>query len=211
MDRSLGPGFEVPSAALQSFINVSIAIFIPIYDRVLVPVARGITGRTSGITVLQRIGIGLILSVLYMVIAALVERKRLETAVEYGLVDLPNVTVPMSVFWLTPQYLLFGIVEVFTMVGLQEFFYDEVPGDLRSIGMSLYLSIFGVGSFLSSFLISVIQKATSGGVEDGWFADNLNRAHLDYFYWFLAVLSMVAFTAYLYFTKSFIYSRGTVT
>ena len=112
----------------------------------------------------------------------------------------------MSVFWLTPQYMLFGIVEVFTMVGLREFFYDQVPGDLRSIGMSLYLSIFGVGSFLSSFLISVIQKATSGGDQDGWFADFLNRAHLDYSYWFLAALCMLAFTACMYFAQSFVYS-----
>lgn len=102
---------------------------------------------------LQRVGLGLLLSVVYMVIASLVERKHLETALEYGLVDLPDATVPVSVFWLTPQYLLFGIVEEFTIVGLGEFFYDQVPSDLRSIGMSLYLSIFGVGSFLSSFLI----------------------------------------------------------
>lgn len=50
------------------------------------------------------------------------------------------------------------------MVGLQEFFYDQVAGDLRSIGMSLYLSI-RVGSFLSSFLISVIQKPHVEGIK----------------------------------------------
>uniref|UniRef100_A0A5B6YQ37 Peptide/nitrate transporter n=1 Tax=Davidia involucrata TaxID=16924 RepID=A0A5B6YQ37_DAVIN len=208
MDRSIGPSFDVPAATLQSFISLSIVLFIPIYDRILVPIARAITRKPSGITMLQRIGTGMFLSAISMAIAAMTERKRLETALEYGLVDKPNATVPMSVWWLVPQYLLFGIADVFTMVGLQEFFYDQVPTELKSVGLSLYLSIFGIGSFLSSFLISVIQKATSADGQDGWFSDNLNRAHLDYFYWLLAGLSSVGLIAYLYFAKSYIYNRG---
>ncbi|KAG5027508.1 hypothetical protein JHK86_023422 [Glycine max] len=51
-------------------------------------------------------------------------RQRLKTAQEYGLVDKPNATIPMSVWWLVPQYFFFGISNVFTMVGLQELFYD---------------------------------------------------------------------------------------
>jgi peptide/histidine transporter 3/4 len=134
--------------------------------------------------------------------------KRLETAKEHGLVDLPNVTVPMSIWWLVPQYILCGIADVLTIVGLQEFCYDQVPKELRSLGISLYLSILGVGNFLSSFLVSVIDEATSGDGQESWFANNLNRAHLDYFYWLLAGLSAVGFIAYLYFARSYIYSRG---
>jgi peptide/histidine transporter 3/4 len=157
---------------------------------------------------LQRIGSGMFISVVAMIVAALVEMKRLKTAQEHGLVDLPNVTIPMSVWWLIPQYVLFGVAEAFTMVGLQEFFYDQVPSDLRSVGLSLYLSIFGVGSFLSSFLISIIEKATGGNGRYSWFANNLNRAHLDYFYWLLAGLSAVQLVAYVCFAKSYIYNRG---
>ncbi|XP_059631958.1 protein NRT1/ PTR FAMILY 5.10-like [Cornus florida] len=208
MDRSIGPNFKIPAASLQSFIGFSIAVFIPIYDRIFVPIARAITGKSSGITMLQRVGTGMFISAISIVIAALVERKRLEAAEEYGLVDKPEETVPISVWWLAPQYLLFGIADVFTIVGLQEFFYDQVPNDLRSVGLALYLSVMGIGSFLSSFLISVIQRATSRYGEDGWFSDNLNRAHLDYFYWLLAGLSAVEFVAYLYFAKSYIYNRG---
>lgn len=208
MNRSIGPSFEVPAASLQSFISLSIVVFIPIYDRILVPIARAITRKPSGITMLQRIGTGIVLSCLSMVIAALVEIKRLETAREYGLVDKPGDTVPMNVAWLIPQYLLLGVSESFTMVGLQEFFYDQVPSELKSIGLALYLSIFGIGSFLSSFLISIIEKATGGNGRDSWFSNNLNKAHLDYFYWLLATLSAVALIAYLYFAKSYIYNRG---
>ncbi|KAK6116682.1 hypothetical protein DH2020_049564 [Rehmannia glutinosa] len=207
MDRYITPSFQIPAASLQSVISLSIVVFIPIYDRIMVPIARAISRKPSGISMLQRIGTGIFLSFLSMVIAALVEKKRLQTAIEYGLVDIPKATVPMSVWWLAPQYMFFGISDVFTMVGLQEFFYDQVPKELKSVGLALYLSIFGIGSFISSFLISVVEKATSGQGQDSWFSDNLNRAHLDYFYWLLAGLSAVAFVAYLYFAKSYIYNR----
>ncbi|XP_002265992.3 uncharacterized protein LOC100266627 [Vitis vinifera] len=206
MDRSFGSGFKVPAASLQCFISFSILLFVPIYDRILVPIARVLTRKPSGITMLQRIGTGMFLSIIAMVFAALVEVQRLKTAEQYGLVDMPNATIPMAVWWLIPQYVIFGVAQVFTMVGLQEFFYDEVPNELRSVGLSLYLSIFGVGSFLSSFLISVINKTTGGDGQTSWFNDNLNQAHLDYFYWLLAGLSTVGFSTYLYSARSYIYN-----
>ncbi|KAF3948385.1 hypothetical protein CMV_025609 [Castanea mollissima] len=178
LDRTIFPGFEIPAASLQFF---------------------GVLA--------MRIGTGMLLAIICTVVAALTEVKRLKTAEEYGLVDMLDVTIPMSVWWLLPQYVLSGIADVFTMVGLQEFFYDQVPIELRSVGPALYLSIFGVGNFLSSFLIFFIEEATVGDGKDSWFADNLNRAHLDYFYWLLAGLGAVAFAAYLYFAKSYIYNN----
>lgn len=158
---------------------------------------------------LQRSGIGFLLCVVSMVTAAIVEMKRLKTAKEYGLVDMPNVTVPMRVWWLIPQYILLGIADVFAMVGLQEFFYDQIPNELRSVGLSLYLSIYGVGSFLSGFLISIIEETTGGGGKTSWFNNNLNRAHIDNFYWLLAGLSAVELAAFLYFAKSYVYNVRT--
>ncbi|KAL0314111.1 UNVERIFIED_CONTAM: protein NRT1/ PTR FAMILY 5.10 [Sesamum angustifolium] len=207
MDRYISSSFKVPVASLQSFIGVSLIIFIPVYDRILVPIARTISKNLSGISMLQRIGTGIFLSLLAMVIAALIETKRLAVAVEYGVVDTPKAMVPMRVWWLAPQYLVFGVADVFAFIGFQEFFYDQVPTEFRSMGLALYLSIFGMGNFLSSFLISIISRATSGHGHDGWFSDNLNRAHLDYFYWLLAGLSAVAFAAYLYFAKSYVCYR----
>ncbi|KAI7744429.1 hypothetical protein M8C21_017309 [Ambrosia artemisiifolia] len=208
MDRSIGSNFEIPAATLQSFISLTVVILIPIYDQIMLPIARSVTRKPSGITMLQRIGTGIFLSIISMVAAALVEIKRLQTARKYGLVDDPNAVIPMKVWWLLPQYLITGAADVFTMVGLQEFFYDQVPSELRSIGLALYLSIFGVGSFLSSFLISVVEKTTGGDGEDGWISDNLNKGHLDYFYWLLAGMSAVAFLIYLYFAKTYIYNRA---
>ncbi|KAK9220082.1 hypothetical protein WN943_008730 [Citrus x changshan-huyou] len=117
---------------------------VPIYDRVFVPIARDLTEKAAGITMLQRFGIGLFFSVIEMVTPALVEMKRLKTAQAYGLVDKPGVIIPMGVWWLIPQHVLFGVSESFAMVCLQEHFYDQVPTELRSVCLSLYLSIFGV-------------------------------------------------------------------
>ncbi|GLU16340.1 hypothetical protein SLE2022_327780 [Rubroshorea leprosula] len=207
MDRSVTIGFDISAASLQSFTCLTVVLFIPFYDRIFVPLARTLSGKPAGITLLQRIGTGMFFSIVSMVVAAFVERQRLKIAQEYGLVDSPNVTVPMSVWWLVPCYVLFGMADAFTMVGLQEFFYDQVPSELRSVGLSLYLSIFGVGSFLSSFLVSAIDKATGRDGHHSWFASNLNWAHLDYFYWLLAGLSIIDLAAYIYFSKSYIYNR----
>ncbi|TKY68056.1 NRT1/ PTR FAMILY 5.10 [Spatholobus suberectus] len=207
MERTIFPGFDIPAASLQTLVTLGIVLFSPIYDRVFVPIARAITGKPSGITMLQRIGTGIFISIFTIVFAALVEMKRLKTAQESGGVDEPNATVPMSIRWLIPQYFLFGVSEVFTMVGLQEFFYDQVPNELRSMGLALYLSIFGVGSFISGFLISVIEKVTGKDGQDSWFANNLNKAHLDYFYWLLAGLSVMGFALFICFAKSYIYNH----
>ncbi|KAG8378478.1 hypothetical protein BUALT_Bualt08G0141300 [Buddleja alternifolia] len=208
IDRYITPTFQIPAASFQQyFITCSIMVFVPFYDRVFVPIARAITKKPSGITIFQRIGFGFLLSLSSIVFAAFVERKRLATAAEYGLVDMPNAIVPISALWFAPQYILSGIADVFAMVGLQEFFYDQVPCDLKSIGVALYLSILGIGNLLSSFLVSTIQRATSGNGQDGWFADNLNRAHLDYFYWLLAGISACGFAAFICFTRLSGYRR----
>jgi peptide/histidine transporter 3/4 len=60
--------------------------------------------------------------------------------------------------------------------------------------------VTGAGS-----LISLIDALTARGGRDSWFADNLNRAHLDYFYWLLAGLSAVELGLYLAFARSYVY------
>ncbi|KAL1542809.1 protein NRT1/ PTR FAMILY 5.10-like [Salvia divinorum] len=207
MDRAITATFEIPAASMQSIIHICVVISVPIYDRVLVPLARAWTNKPAGITMLQRIGIGMLFSIMLTVTAAVVERQRLSTARAYGLVDDPDATVPMSAWWLAPQYVLFGMADVFTVIGLQEYFYKEVPADLKSVGLALYLSVFGVGSFLSSLLITVLDGATAGDGGDSWFSSNLNRGHLDYFYWLLSGISAVTMLAYLYFAKSYVYKR----
>lgn len=89
MDRKIEAGFQIPSASIQIFESVSIVIFVAIYDRVFVTLARTITGKHNGITMLQRIGCGIFLHTTTMLVAATVEKRRLQIALEFGLIDMP--------------------------------------------------------------------------------------------------------------------------
>ncbi|XP_020582261.1 protein NRT1/ PTR FAMILY 5.10-like isoform X2 [Phalaenopsis equestris] len=206
LDTRIGSNVRLPPAALLSIVSIAVIVFIPMYEHIIVPLAKRYRKEPLGITMLQRIGIGMAISIAFMVIAALVEKKRLKTAQEYGLIDQPSATIPMSLWWLVPQYVLYGISNVFTMVGMQEFFYDQVPDALRSIGVALAFSAFGIGSILSGFLVLVIDKETRKKGES-WFSDNVNRAHIDYFYWLLAGLSMVGLVIYLFTANLYIYRK----
>ncbi|CAK7336526.1 unnamed protein product [Dovyalis caffra] len=206
MIRSIGPNFQVPPASFQSLVGLTILFTVPIYDRIFVPAARKLTRHRSGITMLQRIGIGLFLSIVEMVVAAVVEFKRVNIARQHGLMDTPKATIPMSVWWILPQYMISGISDVFTVVGLQELFYDQMPESMRSMGAAAHISVIGVGSFINTAIITVVQAITarSSGILLG---DNLNRAHVDYFYWILAALSAANFCVYLWVAHGFVYKK----
>ncbi|KAI3903768.1 hypothetical protein MKX01_041296 [Papaver californicum] len=206
MDRTILHDFGIPSASLQVMTGLTIILTVMIYDRILVPIARNWTGIQSGITMLQRIGIGIFFATLSMVVAALVEAKRVQVAMQYGLIDQPNITIPMSVCWLLPQYVIAGVADVFTIVGLQEFFYDQMPDEMKSVGAAVYLSIMGVGSFLSSLIISIVKFASMAN-GDEWLGDNLNRAHLDYYYWLLAGLCTFGLGVHISVSRCYLYKK----
>ncbi|KAG0613192.1 hypothetical protein M758_6G084100 [Ceratodon purpureus] len=198
MDHSMGPHFKFPPASLSVFELVNVLMILPLYDRFLVPFLRRFTGHPQGITQLQRIGTGILFSILAMVIAGFVEVKRVNVARAHGLMDQPKVTVPISIFWLIPQYFLRGSTEIFTQIGQLEFFYGEAPDRMRSLGTAIYLSTIACGHFLSSVLVTVVNRVTShNGRTQPWLIDNLNRSRLDYFYWFLAILSFINFLFFL--------------
>ena len=196
MDLRLGH-FKIPPASLTVFELSSVLVWIPIYDFAVVPFVSKITKNPRGFTELQRLGIGLGISVFGMVAAAAVEIKRLEVALEHGLLDDPTVPVPLSVFWQVPQYFLMGAAEVFAYVGVYEFFYGESPDAMRGLGTAFALLTVALGSFLSSVLLTIVTRLTTRDGAPGWIADNLNRGHIDYFFWLLAGMSSFNLVLYV--------------
>ncbi|KAG9441488.1 hypothetical protein H6P81_017342 [Aristolochia fimbriata] len=185
-------GFRVPAASLPVIPFLFIIPLVPLYDRVLVPFARKFTGIPTGITLLQRIGVGLVLSIISMSIAGVVETRRKNVAIQHNMVD-SMAPLPMSVFWLAFQYAIFGAADMFTLVGLMEFFYAESSVGMKSLGTAISWCSLGFGYYLSSVVVDVVNKASGG-----WLAsNNLNRDQLNYFYWLLAALSVFNLGFYL--------------
>ncbi|KAM7272815.1 hypothetical protein ACFE04_027479 [Oxalis oulophora] len=92
MQRQIRSSFKVPPATLQSAMTLSIMVSMPLYDKVFIPLTRVITRNEKGVSVLQRIGIETVLSVIAMVIATLVETKRLEIGRNTKISDWDNTT-----------------------------------------------------------------------------------------------------------------------
>ncbi|XP_060672634.1 protein NRT1/ PTR FAMILY 5.9 isoform X2 [Ziziphus jujuba] len=201
MKRNIGSSFQIPPATLQSAITLSIMLLMPLYNKVLIPIAQFVTRDEKGISVMQRMGIGMFLSIIAMMIAAGVETERLKLSRKMGIHESRSEIVPLSIFWLLPQYILLGISDIFTVVGMQEFFYSEVPVRMRTMGFALYNSVFGVGSFLSAILISIIEDLTRGS--NSWFSDDMSKARLDKYYWFLTGLSGLSLLLYIILCKCY--------
>ncbi|KAJ6979927.1 hypothetical protein NC653_027920 [Populus alba x Populus x berolinensis] len=187
MDKTIG-SFNIPPASMITIDVISVIFWVPIYDRIIVPIARKFTGRERGFSELQRMGIGLFISMLSMTAAALLEIKRLQLVKELGLVG-DAVAVPLSILWQIPQYMLIGTAEIFTYIGQLEFFYEQSPDAMRSLCSALSLLAASLGSYLSSFILSMVTYLTTTGGKTGWVPDNLNAGHLDYLFWLLAGLS----------------------
>lgn len=193
MDAHLG-SFQVPAASIPVIPLLFMIVLIPIYDRLFVPFARTITGHPSGITQLQRVGVGLVLSAVSMAVAALVEVKRRDQSIK-------DPTRPISLFWLAFQYGIFGIADMFTLVGSLEFFYKEAPTGMRSLSTSFTWIAQSFGYFLSSVFVETINSVTRRVTSSrkGWLeGQDLDRNNLDLFYWFLAILSVLNFCNYVY-------------
>lgn len=196
LDTTIG-SFTIPPASLSTFDVISVIVWVPIYDRFLIPVARKFTGKERGFSELQRMGIGLLISVLSMTAAALVEIKRLSIAKELNLTHV-KAAVPLSILWQIPQYFLVGASEVFTFIGQLEFFYDQSPDAMRSLCSALSLLTTALGNYLSALILTIVTYLTTKGGNPGWIPDNLNEGHLDYFFWVLAGLSVLNLLVYVF-------------
>ncbi|KAK8615484.1 hypothetical protein V6N13_017071 [Hibiscus sabdariffa] len=196
MNKHLTKSFEIPSASMSVFSMTSMLIMIVVYDRLLVHVARRFTGLDRGINFLQRMAIGFFIAILATLVAGFVEVKRKHVASTNSLTDSPKSTIPISVFWLVPQYSLLGIAEAFMVIGHLEFFYNQAPESMKSTATALFWTSISAGDYTSTLLVTLVHKYTD------WLPNkNLNKGKLEYFYWLLTVLQALNFVYYLICTK----------
>ncbi|KAK9279550.1 hypothetical protein L1049_013229 [Liquidambar formosana] len=192
MERSIGD-FEIPAGSLTAFFVVAILITLAVYERLIMSLWQKWKGK-QGFSSLQRIAIGLFLSTIGMAAAALVEMKRLSVARAFG---KTNSTLPITVFYLIPQFFLVGSGEAFMYTGQLDFFITQSPKGMKTMSTGLFLTTLSLGFFFSSFLVSMVKRVTAGSDKQGWVGKNINSGRLDCFYGLLAILSFINFGLYL--------------
>ncbi|KAL3511511.1 hypothetical protein ACH5RR_030912 [Cinchona calisaya] len=203
-------GLKLPVTCMPVFPGLSIFLLLSFYYSVFVPISKRITGHPHGASQLQRVGIGLAVSIFSVAWAGVFERYRRHYAIEHGyevsfLTPMPD----LSAYWLLIQYCLIGIAEVFCIVGLLEFLYEEAPDAMRSIGSAYAAVAGGLGCFAASILNSIVKSVT-GNAEIGrpsWLSQNINTGRFDYLYYLLTVLSVINFAAFLYAARRYQYRK----
>ncbi|PON90359.1 Proton-dependent oligopeptide transporter family [Trema orientale] len=208
MDRHVaGSSFEIPPASLSIFGTLTVLFGLILYERLFVPFARRLTKNPAGITCLQRMGVGYAANILSTVVCALVEMKRKSAAADHNLLDNPKAIVPISVFWLVPQFCLHGVAEVFMSVGHLEFMYDQSPESMRSTAAALYWLSISIGNYVGTFLVTLVHKYT-GSEENNWVPDrNLNRGKLEYYYLLVSGIQVVNLVYYVVCAWFYSYKR----
>lgn len=100
-----------------------------------------------------------------------------------------------------------GIADAFVDVSKLEFFYDQAPQGMKSLGTSYFTTSVGIGNFLSSFLLTTVSHITKKHGHRGWIQNNLNTSRLDYFYAFYAILSFLNLLFFLLVAKFYVYNE----
>ena len=204
MDTRIG-SFTVPPASLPVFPVIFIMILAPIYNHIIIPLARKATGTEMGITHLQRIGTGLVFSIVAMAVAALVEMKRKKVAMQSGMINSTE-PLPITFLWVALQYMFLGSADLFSLAGMMDFFFTEAPFSMKSLATALSWTSLAIGYYFSSVLVSIVNKVTSSFRHTPWlYGSNLNHYHLDRFYWLMCILSGLNFLHYLFWASRYKY------
>ena len=76
--------FRAPTAVLNVFDTVSVMLWVPLYDRAVVPLARRLTGHRRGFTQLVRMGVGFVILTIAMLAAGTLEVARRRVVARHG-------------------------------------------------------------------------------------------------------------------------------
>ncbi|KAI3944707.1 hypothetical protein MKW98_021165 [Papaver atlanticum] len=169
MDRHLGP----PASSLGVISMLTIGLWVAFYDRLFVPALRKMTKQGDGLTLLQRMGFGMVFSILSMVAAGVVEKERKLRAII-------TISEPLSVLWLAPQLILMGLAEAFNF-----------PEHMRSIGNSFFFCTLAGADYFSSLMVIIIHNSTGKQGQPDWLYNDINFGKLDYFYYLIAGLGVL--------------------
>lgn len=208
-DRHFGKSkFEIPAASFNVFAMIALTIWIPIYDRILLPWLQRAAGKEGGFTLLQRMGIGIFLSIVAMVVSGLVEERRRSYAIHrptLGTAPGGGAISSLSSFWLVPQLVILGFAEAFNVIGQVEFYYKQFPENMRSIAGGMLFCGIACGNYLSGFMVTIVHRTTGRNGGENWLAGDLNKGRLDYFYYLIALVGVFDLMVFIAFARWYTY------
>ncbi|KAK6946356.1 Proton-dependent oligopeptide transporter family [Dillenia turbinata] len=193
MNRHIGH-WEVPLQILLVIYDVSKSQFASLYFCFATKV--GIT-KSKRYSPAIGIGAAMIFSVLCCITAAKVEVRRLGVIKSHGLLDNPKASIPMSMFWLVPQFVLLAANDGISENSIKQFFNSQAPSSMAGYLTHFTNAVSGAGIVGSVLTVYVVEKISERGGKPSWFQDTLNRSRLDKYYWTLAGLSAVNFLLYV--------------
>ncbi|XP_042052442.1 protein NRT1/ PTR FAMILY 2.13-like isoform X2 [Salvia splendens] len=202
MNRRLGPKFEIPAGSLAVISMVTVALWLPVYDRIMVPSLRKVTRVEGGMSLLHRMGIGMVFSILSMVVAGLVERMRRASALAHG---QPDGSTPMTVLWLAPQLVLMGFAEAFNIIGQIEFYNKEFPENMSSLANSLFSCTMAGASYISAALVNILHNTTGGHGHPDWLTKDINKGRVENLYFLIAGLGVMNLGYFVWVARGYQY------
>ncbi|XP_065007203.1 protein NRT1/ PTR FAMILY 2.11-like isoform X1 [Musa acuminata AAA Group] len=211
-DRHLGhSNFEIPAATFTVFTMAAMTIWLLVYDRFVVRLLQRVTGKEGGITLLQRMGTGIALSVVMMIVGGLVEERRRSYALHkptLGTASNGGAISSMSSLWLIPQLVIAGLSDAFNLVGQVEFYYKQFPENMRSMAGGLLFLGFACSNYLGSLIITIVHRTTGGHQKSNWLAEDLNQGRLDLLYFSIASVCAVNLVFFIVCAKWYKYKTS---
>ena len=110
----------------------------------------------------------------------------------------------LSVMWQIPQYLLCGVSEVFASIVSLEFFSGQAPESMKAIVYSLNLMVVGIGYLLATLLVVIVDSWTPE-----WIPTDLNDGHLEYYFFLVAGIQIIALLLFIPYARRYTYKPGT--
>ncbi|KAI3785715.1 hypothetical protein L1987_44840 [Smallanthus sonchifolius] len=193
MTTTIGPGFKIPPGWVTEIAMITLSIWIFVYEGIYVPKLMKLLKKDARLTMVTRVRIGIIMSIFCMVTAGIIERKRRDSALNNH-----TYVAPLHVFWLVPQFMLSGLIEVFDSVAIMEFFTTQMPESMRTVASAIFFITLSISSYLSLLIVNIIHKLTGTNGRNPWLGGHdLNKNRLDYYYYIIAgfgVLNLIYFT-----------------
>uniref|UniRef100_A0A8C4N8V0 Solute carrier family 15 member 4 n=1 Tax=Eptatretus burgeri TaxID=7764 RepID=A0A8C4N8V0_EPTBU len=185
---------QLPAAWLTLCDVLLLLLLIPLCDRLIFP---WLDKRGRLPSPLLRIGLGMVCSLASVMTAGFLEMVRLQKVqkgkvreqwiggVVYNAADL-------SIAWQLPQFALIGVGELLTSIAGLEFAYSSAPRHWQGAVMGFFYFFSGLGALLGGALLQLMALSQSGWMHCKADFGNINGCHLDYYYFLLGFIQVVA-------------------